>query len=328
MKLTNLEESPHFVQEVLNLIESSFGYTIENSFAVDFYPLMKKDNHKNCYLLVDKGIVIAHTAQLTRDIEFNGKTYPVSMYGGIAVHQSYQGKGIFKKLFNEVISNYTNFALHFLWSEKIDLYGKFNFYPAIEMYQYNKGSYQHSLNVIETKLSLLDQQEKQEVYNLYSKSSEIRIKRDMQHWKELECITSSTLFIIKEQDKITNYFNMNKGADLTNTIHEYGFIDSIQLRVMLNFGNVWSASLIDDIKSKSLYSSLIKPGDFTLFSKLMLEVFSTKILEIKDEQIKLELNGQEFQVPLGDFLNGTMGPGKYKELSASPFFYICGMDSI
>ena len=328
MKLTNLEKDPQFVQEVLNLIENSFGYTKDSSFAVDFYPLMKKENHQNCYLLIDKGIVIAHTAQLTRDIEFNGKTYPVSMYGGIAVHQSYQGKGIFKKIFNEVTAKYTNFALHFLWSEKIDLYGKFNFYPAIEMYQYNKLSYQHSPNVIETKLSLLSKQDKQEVYNLYKKNSEIRIKRNTEHWLELECITSSKLFLIKEQDRITNYFIMNKGADLTNTIHEYGFIDSIQLRVMLNFGNVWSASLIDDIKSESLYSSLIKPGDFMLFSNLMLELFNTKILEIKDDQIKLELNGQEFQVPLSDFLNGAMGPGKYKELSASPSFYICGMDSI
>ena len=206
MKYTNLQDSPDFVQKAYNLIEDAFEYTSAHSFEVDFYPLMNKNNHQNCFLYIEGDEVVAHIGALERNFNIGGKNYDFVMFGGIAVNPKYRGQGIFNKLFTKVSNKFPKSTFHLLWSEKIDLYNKYDYSPVLQLNEYNKNKANYSQSIEKTKLSKLSRDEFEDIKSLYQKNSEIRMYRDEQHWLDLAKITSTDLFLIKESHNITNYF--------------------------------------------------------------------------------------------------------------------------
>jgi GNAT superfamily N-acetyltransferase len=326
MLYTNLEEVPNFVQKAVNLIENSFGYTAENSFAVDFYPLMKKSNYKNCHIIIDNDEVIAHIGVLERQLEINNKLHTIYMYGGIAVSDKYRGKGIFKDFFNSLLEQYKDCALHLLWSEKLDLYKKFNFYPCIGLYEYKKESFEHSYIIDKTKLKDIDSEILNKIKELYI-NNDVRIVRSNQHWEELKRISSSDIFLVYQQKELTNYFIMNKGADLIKIIHEYGFMNYEQLQIMRNYGTVWSSTQLGS-NNNSIYASVARVGEIKLFSSFIKDMTNFEIVQVSKEVVEFKNNNDIYKQSLADFIVGVLGPGKYKELEKTANIYITGLDSI
>jgi GNAT superfamily N-acetyltransferase len=326
MLYTNLEKAPNFVQKTVDLIEKSFGYTSENSFQIDFYPLLKNSNHKNCHIIIENDEVIAHIGVLERRLEIKNKLHTIYMYGGIAVSDSFRGKGLFKKLFNSLENQYKDCALHLLWSEKLDLYNKFNFHPCIGLYEYKKESFEHSFNVVETKFKDIDQSTLNRVKELYI-NNEIRIKRFDDDWNEVKQITSADLFLIYKDEELVNYFVMNKGADLTGIIHEYGSIDKKYLVVMRNYGTVW-CSLNIDSSSAPLYAALAHAGESNLFSSFIKDITDFDLVNLGRDDIHFKNKNDSYHQSISDFLIGIFGPGKYKEVQDTQSINISGLDSI
>lgn len=170
---TNLEKSPQYIEQTKVLIESSFGYSSNHSFAVDFYPLFNPSNFKHCHILIDNNQVIAHIGIKQRIL----KGHKLTMYGGIAISEKYRGKGIFKDFFNSIVTMYSNCALHLLWSDKLDLYKKFGFHPAGELHQYTKEKTPHHYTVEEISWSEF------QYVNLYENANEVRLDRTLSDWK-------------------------------------------------------------------------------------------------------------------------------------------------
>jgi predicted acetyltransferase len=326
MKYTNLKDSPEFVQKTYKLIENSFEYTSENSFSVDFYPLMKKENHSNCFIYIDGDIVVAHIGVLTRVLPMNKDEVSIAMYGGIAVNESYRGKGIFKNLFNEIQNGFKTVALHLLWSEKLDLYKKYNFHPCVDLYEYQKEISSHNFNIIKTRLNELTQEEISVLSQLYNESSELRIKRDTNSWEELSHIVSADLFLIKEKNKIINYFIMNKGQDLDGIVHEYGLIDKSYLKLFRSYGNVWTP-FNSKIESINMFATIIKIGDGDSFKKFIKNYSNISINRVSSEKVEFNFQENSFSLDHDEFLQGVFGPGRFKEINATPLF-ISGLDSI
>ena len=125
--ITTLKEHPEHYSQTIALIEKAFGYPQEHKFDVDFYPLMAKDNHSNCYILLEDNTVVGHIGRLTKNLSINTKEYPINMYGGIAISKGQRGQGLFSKLFNHVLQSSPQTPLNILWSDQVELYNKFEF---------------------------------------------------------------------------------------------------------------------------------------------------------------------------------------------------------
>ena len=328
MKRTNLEDSPQYLEKTLLLIENSFKYNEDNSFATDFYPLMNKDNHKNCHILIDNDSVVAHIGALARTFTLENRKFPFVMFGGIAVNDAYRGQGKFKDLFELILEDYQRFCFSLLWSEKTDLYLKFCLYPCIELNQYpainNNESYPQLFDVHQAYLIDLESEELERVKQLYLNHSELRVDRDEKSWKELLEITSSELYLVYSNEDLINYFFKNKGQDLTEIIHEYGYINKEQLELMQNYGHVWSPQNLK--KNTALLASLMRIGDHELF-KDFIKAYTPINIQSIGENIKLNFNGELIEQSTEDFLLGVFGPGRFEEISAPPLF-ISGLDSI
>ncbi len=317
MKYSNLKNSKEYVEKTINLIENAFNYTKEHSFNTDFYPLMKESNHKNCHILIDNDVVVAHIGALTHQLKVKNKIYSFTMFGGIAVSDKYRGKGLFKKLFNEVIHKYQDQAFYLLWSEKTQMYEKFDFYPCGQLNQYesnfNNSSYTQS------NFKELSKDDLKQIKNLYNSENELRPIRKEKDWNELASITSTDLYLKKEDNIIKNYFFKNKGADLTNIIHEYG-----NAREELTaYGSLWTPKNLN-LTPIYLNAFLLKPGaEFKDF------IFNYCQIEIEEltENSKFIFQKQNYEMSKAELLAGIFGPGRFEELSC-PFIFIPGVTSI
>lgn len=328
MKITTLKESPQFFEKTLNLIEKSFDYDESNSFEIDFFPLINESNHQHCHLLIENKTVVAHIGALERVFMIESKKYPFTMFGGIAVNEDFRGLGKFKELFDHVLSLYRENCFYLLWSEKMDLYQKFGFHPCIELNQYplinNNESYPQLYDIHQSYLIDLSAEDLAKVKSLYANHKELRVFRNENTWNELKEITSSEVYLIYSNDKLINYFIKNKGRDLTDIIHEYGFINKEQLELMQNFGHVWSPQVLPD--NTSLFASLMKVGNPKLFMNFIENYTPLKIIHIGPD-VEIEFKGEVFKQTLEEFLQGVFGPGRFEEISAPPIF-ISGLDSI
>tara|TARA_Y100000768_G_C23981955_1_gene686388 strand:+ start:1502 stop:2494 length:993 start_codon:yes stop_codon:yes gene_type:complete len=326
-KVTNLEESPEYEKETLELIESSLGYDKNNQFSIDFYPLFNKDNLKNCFILLEDKKVIGHIGCLNRKFDLLTE-HPINMYGGIAIHKDFRGKGLFTDFFHKVLNSSSKAALHFLWSEQLELYEKFNFYPCVELIHYNKIDSPSSHQWDQTKLKDINQKDLNQIKDLYTLNEEIRLLRDDKHWTELSKISSSDLYLKREGEKILNYFFMNKGQDLKGIIHEYGIINEHELSELISFGHLWSPYKGDaELSHQILFGSVARLGDSKLFNYFLNEYAGAEFISSTEDEITVKLDSEEFTLSQKDFLPGILGPGKFKEFETQDLF-ISGLDSI
>lgn len=330
IKLTNLKESAQYIDKARELIEKSFEYPKQFSFNIDFYPLFNEANFQHCHILIDNDEVIAHIGVKTKYLNIGSKTFKLHLYGGIAVDQSHQGKGIFKRLFNEVLNKYQDSALNILWSEKIDMYKKFQFFPAIEQFKYPPLLNQNiQIEYEQTQLNNLSSKQKDFLIQNYSNITENRLSRSEKEWEELFQIQSADIYFIKKESKLHNYFIKGKGADLTNIIHEYGFINESELKSMQNFGEVWTPSYKSTESSyETLFAALVSIGELKEFTPFIYELFGIKVESIKDDQIKFQFENDFYKTSTQDFLQGIFGPNRFKEIKAPSALFISGLDSI
>ena len=239
------------------------------------------------------------------------------MFGGIAVDKNYRGMGLFKKLFQQVLPLYQDNAFLLLWSDQINLYSPFGFYPCGELKQYKQSHQAHSYT--QKKFSQLSQDEKDTISSLYHSTNELRPTRTAVDWETLFTMDTVDLYLKVEKNKIKNYFLKNKGQDLTDIIHEYGEISS----ELIQAGTLWTPEKLN-ASYVTLNAFQLKPGSYF---KHFIEDYADISIKSIGKQTVFEFNGESYELATEDFLQGVFGPGRFDELDL-PYLYIPGATSI
>jgi predicted N-acetyltransferase YhbS len=330
-----LSEKPSCYEACLTLIEESFDYQPPHSFEIDFAPLIDRSNHHNCFVLLDEQeAVIAHVGVKEKNITLNGRKYPIIMLGGIAVAKKHRGEGHFQTLFQDVLAETrSDTTLFLLWSDMEKLYNKFGFYlcgTQLELHQKEVAS-----PFTKTKLHLLSPSEKKEIISLYNSSfakTYLTLDRSQSDWELIEKISSADLFIQKSEDKISDYYFMNKGQDLPGIIYEYGTMEEMKALVqeLSSYGRVWMGK--DLVPTENMqYQFFMSPGDVRLFTEFISDLtqkqFSIRAINLMKQEIYFDFNQETISLELGDFLKGVFGPGTFEELDL-PAIYLSGLESV
>ena len=210
MIITTLKENPHYKDQVLKEIEREFQYETDHSFNIDFYQLMKHENHANCHLLLDdKEELVSHIGVRPVTLHYKGVDIEVIFLGGIITRKKFQGRGHFKELYNYIIKRYqSQYALAILWSDHSKLYQKLGF-----------SSFGLTAVLGETPVSsaLIEQRgffeaspmELKQIAHLYleSYSNTISVKRTPKDWSDISNITSSKFYIKRDNKLIAKTIN-------------------------------------------------------------------------------------------------------------------------
>ena len=343
--LSTLAQHPEYYKEVIKLIETEFQYNQAHSYANDFSPLMNPLNHENCYFVIDKSNnkVVSHIAICQRELIKNNVRIPVGFVGGIATDKEYRNRGLFKYLFNAVLSEHEKkLGLFILWSDLAGLYEKFSFYLAggtVESGTAVLTDQDIPAGFFKTKMNLLTDSEFNQIQSIYHNNNEkmfFTVSRDEASWSLIRQMDTIDLFVKKDSDgKIIQYFCANKGFDLTNIIHEIGTKDGKidPLVNQLKKYRLWLPEIQKKVitPSNTFYTAFFKIGDIALLGQFLSAITNNqlKILKYENDVVQLEFKNNTYQFTSQEFLNYLIGPNpliEFEEFKLSP--YISGFDSI
>lgn len=336
---SSLAKHPEYYKDTLRLIEESLSYSDKNHFDIDFYPLMNPNNSKNNHILINQQKkVIAHIGFKERELVLDKKIFPVVLIGGICVHESLRGQGIFKSFLEECMNNYFHKnALFLLWSDQQLLYEKFDFYQAGSITQTGNEIFNFN-NAPEfiVKGTLEDKETFDEIKTIYKAGIQDKclcLKRDESHWNEIHEIKSTQLYLIKRAQITDGYFFKDKGEDLGGIIHEIAFRDNDEYYLdRLKHYQIW----IPEHKyskftgEKTLYTCFMKIGDTELFKDLIYNYTNeaVEIIKIESNEITFSFEGGTLELETFNFIQVIFGPGRAQELSKLRPLFIGGVDSI
>lgn len=324
MELSNLKARPDKFHDTVKLIERSFGYQSPNRFKIDFYPLMKQENRENCHIALDKGEVVAHTGIAKKTFKISDETFGVYFIGGVAVAPSHRGQGLSTLLLENIFRTFPQAAFYALWSEKIDLYRKYAFFPCVELFEtpQNVGA---ASSFKREEFARLGHKDLERVKLLYKSCPELRPERSEEEWNDLKSVSSAQFYVKRDNGEISNYFFKNKGQDLIDVVHEYGNLKD--RGEFAAHGKLWSSLRCEN--STPLFGTLIKIGDFSLFSRFVERYTLGAIALTKlDEAVRFSFQGSDYKLSTENFLQGLLGPGRFEELGKTPKLFIPGLDSV
>lgn len=326
MIFTDLKKHSHYKDEILKEIESAFHYNDENSFAVDFYQLIKESNHPNCHILLDDNKkLLAHIGVRPISLHYKGVELNTLLLGGIVTKKEHQGKGYFRKLYEHIVELYKDkFSLIILWSDMNDFYQRLGFnqfgltavvgdVPVTYDDILKRGFKEENIN--KQDLSIIS-----EKYN-QSYSDIITVKRTIRDWEDIRMTSSMKFF----KNNAGEYLFFEKGQDLKGIIHETSFSSNKDQLEKFHSLQLLNPFALDD-KSFFIHLAWGKIINLNLFSEFINKI-SNRAVKIRDNELQIKNNS--YKVQTNDLLTTLFGPDKAQEVETIiPPIYITGADSI
>lgn len=258
---------PEHYNEVITIIEKELGYSPMNHFANDFLPLVDPTNWHNCFVVFSGENVIGHIGIKSTTFFKDNVEIKIGLIGGISIKENFQGKGIFKKIFPQILNDMkNNFELFLLWSGEAAGYKKFGFYEIGKMIQTGEYDFDNTLRFFAKKLNHLTDEEKNYIKVSYQQSftDYFKPKRTALDWDIFFRMSSVDVYFKLKNGSFHSYFMINKGQDLTQIIHEIGSHDPNEFQQLCRDLSKFKTWLPDNMGHGSDQSTFLFLGVFKL----------------------------------------------------------------
>ncbi|MFZ4713082.1 MAG: GNAT family N-acetyltransferase [Bacteriovoracaceae bacterium] len=338
LKIVKLSEFPAFTNESLQLIEHSFQYQAPFRYEEDFFPLVQNENSSHRYLLLkNEKELIGHIGVKEKILTHHHFDFKVIFLGGIAIKESERGNGHFSLLLSDVIKRYQDqVPFIFLWSDKQAMYEKHGFELCIGQIQVDGSGNNQDLEC--SPYINLHWEDKKRIRELYSKTLEetcFSVKRGKNEWQEIENMKSANFYLKRVKERVVAYFVQDKGRDLNNIAHEFGFEEEKYLKeiVASSSATFWLPEKYLSLwpEAQVQYGSLVKIASPDLFHNFV-SVWSDgeiNTLKVEDKKVKFLFQDEIFTLGHQEFLASLFGPYPLKEFqNFNKNLFISGLDSI
>jgi len=195
----------------------------ESQSAQEEYPSVFKavPGGESLYMR-DGDEIIAHVAILDREFQHPLVRLRVGLIGSVVTHHSHRGKGLATELIQQACLELKRRGclIALLWSDQEDFYLPLGFHRAGREQDIRfspKLKMGHSVNVRPIDLAT----DSHLIWRLYQKQT-FRLDRSLEEQKKLLKIPNTRVFVTEQDGKVTSYIAINKGADFTDFIHEWG----------------------------------------------------------------------------------------------------------
>lgn len=335
IQITTLSQYPGLAEQTNQLIEESLNYHAPHKFSTDFYPLTCPENFAHRYIILNDGQVLAHIGAKIKKFNFLRKSFECVLLGGICVKKEFRGQGLFHELMSKALEEYKDETSFFmLWSDKHAIYQKYDFYLSGKQFVFENIT-NKACEWEQVKLKHLSSKHLEDIKSLYQNKIASRYfcaSRTNADWDELAQITSSDLYFKLEDDKVIDYFFINKGMDLSGIVHEWAFTkdEESKLAEVSQYGQVWSPrnfNLKENVKIDLQLSTLIKVNPFCQDLVELIKLMGAN-LEIQTYHYQLKNNFGSYSLNHQEFLEEIFGFGKYQIFPKPLEIFISGLDSI
>lgn len=170
----------------------------------------------------DQENFVSHLGYLIRDYRHPHFCARIAMIGSVVTDPSYRGRGHASRLINQALEEISKekVSLVILWSDRLEFYRKLGFYRVGQEWDFlidpklpKRGI--HPCRPVQVSTDLLG------IYRLFSRHN-YQVQRSPEEMESYLKIPELRCFVTESEGEIDSYVCINKGADFTGVIHEWG----------------------------------------------------------------------------------------------------------
>lgn len=227
MKLENLElKSPSLneLPKIIDFLDKGFQSNVSWSISQEYPTVFCKQNLHNIQIISQEEKIISHAVLKVIIIKTAFAIYKIGAIGSIFTDNKYRNLGLSKKLINQCINlaQKQNCELVILWSDLIDFYKKFDFYPAGFEIAFLLDKTLDVALPEEGKFVSSNKIDPAAILNLYNKHT-VNSVRNFSEVKSFLQIPNSEIYTYwNVNNQLSGYAVCGKGRDFHNYIHEWG----------------------------------------------------------------------------------------------------------
>jgi len=285
----------------------------------------------------DKSRIVSHVGYVIRNYVHPQFQLRIGLIGSVVTDKEYQGQGRASRLIFQAIQQMQREAVSLvvLWSDQTQFYQNLGFYRGGRELDFIIDEKKSSDNLRFCR-SLDRERDLDLIYSLYLKK-QFRIERSQQEMAAYLRIPHLRCYVTEKEGKLDSYICINKGADFTGVIHEWGgHIEAVSENILgcqKRFFPSQPLALIapyfnENLKFEKISShwligclGLMKVLDKEAIIKAYLDwnCFEDKALDFKEQDLEA-LTDEEFLIT-------CFGKGEETKNEPLPFF-LWGFDSI
>ncbi|MBI1861985.1 MAG: GNAT family N-acetyltransferase [Deltaproteobacteria bacterium] len=168
------------------------------------------------------GLTAGHVGILAREFVGPSVRFKIGLIGSVVTAPEFRNHGVASLLLDRALKELKSRGciVACLWSGEADFYEKFQFHRAGRevMFKFNQTA------IPEDSTPSVEFDEKKHthlIWRLYQRHT-LRVDRSLEEQKQLVRIPKSRIYLTLKGTEVTSYIVVNKGADFTDYIHEWG----------------------------------------------------------------------------------------------------------
>lgn len=215
-------DSEQGFEKVVTFLNQELRPRHKHSIAQEF-PALFGDYPGGQSLYIERdGVVVSHVGFVVREFQNPHFRLRVGLIGSVATSHPFRGMGMASTLLRGAIQElrHKGCTIILLWSENADFYLPLGFHKAGREIDFRFDPQ----SIPEMDLAprpLNPEKDIEGVWRLYQRHS-AKVDRSLEEMKRLCRIPETKMYVTEVAGNVTSYLAINKGADFTGYIHEWG----------------------------------------------------------------------------------------------------------
>lgn len=210
-------------KNLIGFLDSELRNQYDFSVAEEYPSLFRSHPGGTSLYLKKSGQIASHVGYVVRTFRHSFFEFKVGLIGSVVTHPSCRKEGLAKKLLQQALQKLKEeqCVLAVLWSDQPDFYEPLGFVRAGQEKDFRFEDLTQTCSPKAVSYRVTSETELQQVWQMYLKKNGA-LDRSFDEMKALVKIPKTELYVTRENEKVSSYLVIHKGADFTNYIHEWG----------------------------------------------------------------------------------------------------------
>lgn len=218
----NYSDSEAPTEKVVSFLNQELRPRYAHSIQQEF-PSLFGDYPGGQSLYIEKdGTVVSHVGFVVREFQHLHFRLRVGLIGSVATSHPFRGQGMASMLLRHALSELKakGSVLALLWSDHSEFYLPLGFHRAGREVDF-RFSAEHLPETDLMPRLIKPETDVEAVWRLYQRHP-VKVDRSLEEMKKLCRIPETRIYVTERGGALTSYLAINKGADFTDYIHEWG----------------------------------------------------------------------------------------------------------
>ncbi len=216
------DSSKEIQEKVFHFLNHESGTGGVRAVKEEYPSLFRASPGGESLCAMDGDQLISHVAYIDREFQHPNVRMKVGLIGSVATHSSYRGRGLASQLIQQACLELKKRGclIALLWSDQNDFYLPLGFYRSGREQDLRFSP--KFLRVEEGDVRPMNfDKDAHLIWRLYQKQ-DFRLDRSLEEQKKLLKVPNAQVYVTEKEGRLSSYIVINKGADFTDYIHEWG----------------------------------------------------------------------------------------------------------